>query len=346
MVAVISATGYFAMHRPAGALVKDPLVIAEFRNTTGDPSWDGLLRRAVIGQLAQAPNITVVPEPKIADVLMRMTQPGTRLTEGTAREVCQRLGSTAELTGSIDAVGSRYVLGLSARNCSSGDVLYEAQSETGRKEDVLNAVKQAAGEFRKKWLEALAAVKPRPMPLEDVTTSSLEALKAFTAARRLNTSKGSEAAVKLYQRAVELDPQFASAYAWISRMYGDIGETAKAMDAMRKAYEFRNRTTDHERFFIDFSYHRVVTGNLERAAQALETWTDQEPANATAFSLLSGCSSLCVGKYERAIRSAQRAVDLHPDANFGVSESGGRSPVLRKYRASGTSLAASSGTRR
>ena len=315
-VAAISGAVYLAAHRPPKSAAKDSVVIAEFKNTTGDPSWNGLLRRTVIAQLGEATNITVVPEPQIAHVLATMTQPAAPLAEETAREVCQRLGSTAMLTGSIDAVGSRYVLELTARNCGSGAALYETQSEASGKEEVLNVVRQAAGQFRARSVETLAAVNPRPVPLADVTTSSLDALKEFTAGQRINISKGSDAAAQLFQRAVELDPQFATAYAWISRMYGDLGETAKSTEAMRKAYGFRNRTTDHERFFIDFSYHRVVTGNLEKASRALETWTDQEPTTAVAFSLLSGCSSSCVGKYERVVTSARRGIELNPDASY------------------------------
>src|SRR5262249_33683844 len=183
------------------------------------------------------------------------------------REICERTGGAAVLEGSIASLGSQYVLGLHARNCRSGDVLDEQQAQVAKKEDVLNALSQIAGKFRAQAGESLASVKQHSTPLEEATTRSLEALKAYSLGRSVLSSTGPPAALPFFRRAVEIDPQFAMAHAYLGLLYSNIGELALSPESTTTAWRLRDRTSDQEKFFITFSYDRLVTGNLEKARQ-------------------------------------------------------------------------------
>jgi hypothetical protein len=186
-----------------------------------------------------------------------------RLTPEIAREICERTASAAVLDGSIASLGSQYVLGLRAEDCRTGEILADEQVQVARKEDVLNALTQIATRFRSRVGESLTTVKKYDVPLAEATTPSLEALKAYSEGWLVSFSSGSAAAVPFFTRAIEIDPNFASAYAALGRMYGDIGESVLSAVNTSKAYQLRDRASDQEKFFISLTYDLQVTGNLE-----------------------------------------------------------------------------------
>jgi eukaryotic-like serine/threonine-protein kinase len=294
---------------------KDSVLIADFTNTTGDPVFDGTLRQGLAVQLEQSPFLSLISEDRIQQTLRLMGQPpDARLTPEIAREICERTGTAAVLDGSIASLGSQYVLGLRARNCRTGEVLAEEQVQAERKEDVLKALSQAATKFRTRLGESLTTVEQHDTPLEDATTSSLEALKAYSTARKVKfLAAGYASAVPLLKHAVEIDPNFAMAYAFLGRTYGDIGEFALSAENTSKAYQLRNHTSERERFFIDVTYHRQVTGNLQKAHQTLESWAETYPRDRDAHGLLSGFTSQGTGKYQEAIEEGKEAIGLDPD---------------------------------
>jgi len=317
---VLMVGGYFYFRRTPKLSDKDTIVLADFTNATGDSIFDETLRRGMAVQLEQSPFLSLVSEERIQQVLSMMSQPaGARLTPEVAREVCERTGSAAVLDGSIASLGSKYVLGLRARSCRTGDILDEEQVEAGRKEDVLNALSQMASLFRTRAGESLATVQQYDAPLAEATTPSLEALKAYSMAQRILFSAGSAAAEPLFKRATEIDPQFAMAYAYLGRLYGDLGEPDLSAEAGRRAYELRDHATDRERFFIDTTYFMQVTGNLEKAQQTLVLWAQTYPRDVAPAGLLSGGIYPVFGKYKLAIEEAQKAIALDPNFPFGYA---------------------------
>jgi eukaryotic-like serine/threonine-protein kinase len=294
---------------------KDSVLIADFTNTTGDPVFDGTLRQGLAVQLEQSPVLSLVSDERIQRTLGLMGQPpDAQLTPKLAREVCERTASAAVVDGSIASLGSQYVLGLRAIDCGTGTLLADEQRQAARKEDVLSVLSQMARELRSRVGESLATVEKHDTPLEDATTSSLEALKAYSTARRVKfLPAGYASAVPLLKHAIEIDPNFAMAYAFLGRTYGDIGEFALSAENTSRAYQLRNHTSERERFFIDVTYHRQVTGNLEKAHQTLELWAETYPRDRDAHGLLSGFSSQGSGKYQEAIEEGKKAISLDPD---------------------------------
>jgi tetratricopeptide (TPR) repeat protein len=243
-----------------------------------------------------------------------MLQPAdVHLTPELAREVCERTGSAAVLDGSIARMGSRYVLGLQAKNCRTGDVLDDQQVQAANKEDVLGAVARMAARFRKRAGESLGTIKQHSTPLSEATTPSLEAWKALTTGWNVLNSQGHAAALPWFKRATEIDPEFAVAYAWLGRMYSAVGQDAVAAESSRKAWQLRNRASDHERFYIDFSYHRFVTGNLERALRECELWVQAYPRDPLPHGLLASSAATAIGKFDKAAAEAKKAIQLDPD---------------------------------
>ena len=310
----LCAAAYFYFHRAPKLTDKDTIVLADFINKTGDPVFDETLRQGLAVELGQSPFLSLVPEQRIQRVLPLMGQPAdARLTPELAREICERTASAAVLEGSIASLGSQYVLGLRAKNCVTGDVLDQEQVQAARKEDVLSALSQIASRFRTRVGESLATVEKHSTPLPEATTPSLAALKAFSSARKVANSVGFAEAVPLLKHAVEIDPNFAMAYAFLARNYGDIGESVLSADATRKAYELRNRASDREKFFITLTYDRQLTGNLEKAYQTCELWTQTYPRDTDAHGLFSGYTTKGTGKYLKSIEEARKALALDPD---------------------------------
>jgi tetratricopeptide (TPR) repeat protein len=306
--------GYFYFHRAPKLTDKDTIVLADFRNTTGDAVFDGTLRQGLAVQLEQSPFLSLVSEERIQKTLGMMGQAGeARLTPGIAREICERTGSAAVLEGSIARLGSQYVLGLRARNCRTGDVLDDEQAQAARKEDVLNVLGQIASKFRARVGESLATVRSHDTPLVEATTPSLEAWKAFSAAKKLHTSSGGAAALPLFQRAVEIDPKFALAQAFLGGAYGELGESDLAAEITGKAYGLRDRASDAEKFFLTVSYDLRVTGNLEKAQQTCKLWSQTYPRERDAHGLLGGAIYPVFGKFEEASEQCRKAVEIDPD---------------------------------
>jgi serine/threonine protein kinase/tetratricopeptide (TPR) repeat protein len=313
-LAALAAGSYFYFHRPPKLTDKDTIILADFTNTTGDPVFDGTLRQGLAVQLEQSPFLSLVSDERIERTMGLMGQPhNAQLTPGIAREVCERTASAAVLEGSIANLGSQYVLGLGAIDCRTGSSLAKEQGQAARKEDVLDVLSQIASRFRSRVGESLPTVEKHDTPLADATTPSLEALKAYSAARRVSFAAGYAASVPLLERAIEIDPKFAMAHAFLGRIYGDIGESVLSAESTSKAYQLRDHTSERERFFITATYDRQVTGNLEKSHQTFVSWVQTYPRDAEAHAYFSGFTSIGRGKYQESIEEGKKAISLDPD---------------------------------
>ena len=233
-------------------------MLADFANNTGDPVFDDTLKTALSVSLNQSPFLNVLSDNKVAATLKLMTRPrDTKLTPDVARELCQRAGSKAYIAGSIASLGNQYVLGLKAVNCQSGDPLAEQQVTAASKEKVLDALGDAASKLRGELGESLATVQKFDVPLAEATTSSLEALKAYSLGRKARNEKGSAAALPYHQRAIELDPNFAMGYEAVGGDYSSLGELGRASDYFAKAFQLREHASERERLGIAATYYRV-----------------------------------------------------------------------------------------
>jgi len=317
----LSGAAYFYLHRAPRLTDKDTIVLADFENQTGDPIFDGALRQGLSVELEQSPFLSLISDQQVQQTLGLMGQPkDARLTPEIARQICERTASAAILEGSIANLGSQYVLGLSARNCSTGNILDREQAQAARKEDVLNSLSRIARKFRTRVGESLATVEKHSVPLEDATTPSLEALKAYSTAWKVDLSSGTAEAIPYFLRAVEIDPKFAMAYAALGLAYGS-GESVLSAESATKAWQLRDRISDREKFFIAFTYHRQVTGNLEKAFQTLELWAQTYPRGAEPAPqhLLAGLSAQGTGRFERSIEQAQKDISADPGFVFGYT---------------------------
>jgi serine/threonine protein kinase/tetratricopeptide (TPR) repeat protein len=314
----LSIAGFFYFHRTPRLTDKDTLILADFTNSTGDPVFDGTLRQGLAVQLEQSPFLSLVPEDRVQQTLRMMSQPAdVHLTPQLAREVCQRTASAAVLQGSIGVLGNQYVLGLRAENCRTGKVLDDELVQAARKEDVLNALSQMASKFRTRVGESLATVQQYDVPLEEATTSSLQALQAYSMAWQRNSSAGADAGLPYLKRAVEIDPKFAMGYAALGLYYGATGESDLATETIRKAYELRDRVSDKEKFFITAYYNGRGTGNQEKAQQTCEAWAQSYPREPMPHHFLSGFIDLVLGRYEKAAEESRKAIELAPDSYIG-----------------------------
>jgi serine/threonine protein kinase/Tfp pilus assembly protein PilF len=320
-VVAVFAGAYSYFHRAPKLTDKDTLVLADFDNKTGDPVFDDTLRQGLSVELQQSPFLSLIPDQQVQQTLTLMGQPkDTRLTSDVAQQICERTGSAAVLEGSIASLGSQYVLGLRARNCSTGNILDQEQIQAARREDVLNSLSEISRKFRTRAGESLAAVEKHSTPLQEATTPSLEALKAYSTGIKMNTSIGRDAGTPFLRRAAEIDPKFAIAYANLGLNYSGTGESVLSAESTTKAWQLRERASDREKFFIEFTYNRQVTGNLEKAYQTLESWLQTYPRGDTPpspYGLLGGLSTQGTGRFERAIETSQKEIATNPDFSFG-----------------------------
>ena len=323
-LALSGVTAWSLSHRDAATRPKltgkDTIVLADFDNKTGDPVFDGTLRQGLSVELQQSPFLSLIPDRQVQQTVALMGQPKeARLTSEMAQQICERTASAAVLEGSIARVGSQYVLGLRARNCNTGNILDQEQAVAAKSEDVLNSLSQIARRFRTRAGESLATVERHSTPLAEATTSSLEALKAYSTGMKASLSSGTAAALPFFRRAVEIDPKFAMASAHLGLAYSAAGESVLSAESTTKAWQLRDRVSDPERFFIDFTYDRQVTGNLEKAYQTLELWLQTYPREKepNAQGLLGGLSTHGTGRYQRAIEASQIAIAADPDFVFG-----------------------------
>jgi tetratricopeptide (TPR) repeat protein len=257
----------------------------------------------------------------MSETLRLMVQaPDTKLTPVIASEICERTGSAAVVEGSIARLGSQYVLGLRARSCLNGDVLHEEQAPAARQDDVFKALSQMANRFRTQAGKSIPSVERNPSLPADVTTPSLEAWRSFSAAMKAAQDRSETTeTLSLLKRAIEIDPKFAMAYAYLGRMYGDLGGNELGEQNIAKAYELRDHVSDSESFFITFNYQRQVTGNLELARQVLESWVQKYPRDLLPHGLFSGFTSQGSGRYEKAAEEGQKAIELDPDFAIGYA---------------------------
>ncbi len=309
VAALIAAVFYFRSHRTMPRLTdKDAIVLSDFDNKTGDPVFDDTLKQGLSVQLEQSPFLSLVSDPKVNETLKLMGRPaGDRLTSEVTREVCERTGSKAMLTGSIASLGSQYVIGLKAVNCNTGDVLAEAQEQAAGKEAVLKALDRATISLRSKLGESLSTVQKYDTPLEEATTPSLEALKAYSLGLKTYYAKGENAPLPFYKRAVELDPNFAMAYARMSVTYTNLSDEQRSEENARRAYELREKVSERERFFIEVNSE----GELEKAAQTLELWRQTYPRDDAPYRKL-GAIFARLGNREKALEQQREALRLEP----------------------------------
>jgi eukaryotic-like serine/threonine-protein kinase len=315
LIALALGGWLFFAHKTHALTDKDTIVLADFNNSTGDAVFDGALRQGLSVQLEQSPFLSIISDQQIQQTLGLMGQPAdAKLTPPIARELCQRSGSAAVLDGSIAQVGSRYQVTLKAVDCSSGETLASTEAQAADKDHVLDALGTTATNMRNKLGESLSLVKKFDTPLEQATTPSLEALKAFSAGYKvLYGPGGSAAAIPFFKHATELDPKFAIAYAILGRMQIDVGESLDGTANTQKAYELRERASEREKYFISASYHAVVTGNLEKAHEVCELWVQAYPRAVEGRNFLAGIVDLSLGKYEETIAQANEAIRSHPE---------------------------------
>ena len=319
VVLAVAVGGYFYFHRAPMLTEKDTVVVTDFINTTGDSVFDGTLRQGLSAQLEQTPFLKLVSDDQIAGMLRMMEKPpATRLTQDVAREVCQRVNATATIEGSIAALGNQYVLGLKAINCRTGDALADEQVTADGKEKVLRALNDAASDLRSKLGESRASREAHDVPLYMGTTSSLEALQAFSQGSQAFWNYDMPSAASFYERAVTLDPNFAEAYSLLGSTQGIIGDPG-ARENNQKAYELRDRVSEFERFVISKNYEMFVTGNYDKALQVTQQWGQAYPHNALAISALTAIY-FPLGRYEEGLPAALESARLSPTA-LGVSGS-------------------------
>ena len=288
---------------------KDTIVLADFTNTTGDALFDDTLKQALATTLAQSPFLNILSDQRVSETLRMMERsPGEHITPDMAREICQRTGSTAVLAGSIANLGSRYVIGLKATNCSNGDSLVRGGAQASRKEEVLNALGKAASTVREKLGESLASIQKFDTPVEQATTSSLEALKAYSLAVRAG---GATPYTSLLQHAIELDPNFALAYRGLSDYYDGAGEAELASEYAQKAFDHRDHATEPERLEITATYYYAVLGDLDRELTAEHILEQMYPRGWAPWND-AAASRLLLGDYTGSLREGQEALRLNP----------------------------------
>jgi tetratricopeptide (TPR) repeat protein len=307
---------------------KDTIVLSDFDNKTNDSVFDDTLKQGLSVQLEQSPFLNLLSDRKISETLKLMGRSASeRLTPEVTHEVCQRTGSTALLTGSIAALNTQYVIGLKAVNCNTGDVLAETQSQATGKESVLKALDTAAVTLRSKLGESLNSVQRYATPLAEATTSSLDALKAYSLAVKAAGRKDVATALPLLQRALELDPNFAMAQSTMGGVYLALNEVNRATEYTRRAYALRGKVSERERFSIENQHYFLVTGELERMAQNLELWRQTYPRDSVAV-MWTGFNSMYLGNWEKALDGFREAQRLDPDWVFNYTGLGGAATAL------------------
>jgi eukaryotic-like serine/threonine-protein kinase len=313
-VAAISGAVFFRSRQSGTLTGKDTLVVADFSNTTGDPVFDGTLKQALSVDLEQSPFLSVVPPSRVQQTLGFMgRQPNERLTNDLARELCQRVGSKAMLSGSIASLGREYVVTLNAVNCQTGDSLAQEQAQAESKEKVLSTLGGSVSRMRGKLGESLASIQKYDVPIDQVTTSSLEALKAFAMGNAEFDQEREIQSLTYYKRAVELDPNFAWVYARMGIIYANSGENEKAIQATRRAYELKDRVSEREKLYILEHYYQVVTGEQDKEMETLELYgrtypNDEVPPNNLAVGYEME------GDFSKAVERARDAVRANPNS--------------------------------
>ncbi|HEX4427223.1 MAG TPA: serine/threonine-protein kinase [Terriglobales bacterium] len=316
VVAVIAALVVFlTRHGRAMMSAKDVILVTDFVNTTADPVFDGTLKKALAVDLEQSPYLNVFPEQKVRQTLQFMGRtPDERITTDVGREICLRDGIKAMLNGSIANLGTQYVITLEAINASSGESLAREEMQASKKEDVLDALHRAGSDLRGKMGESLGSIQKFDKPLSEATTSSLDALKAFSLGDAKHMAGDDLGALPLYQRATELDPNFAMAYARTGTVYGNLGQTQLSEQNRQKAFELRDRASEHEKLYIMAHYYSD-SGQLDKGITAWELYKQTYPRDSIPTNNLSNIYDQ-LGQFENGLDNARQSLELSPD-NFG-----------------------------
>ncbi len=320
LVAGLIAGGLYYRSRPSSKLTeKDTIVLADFSNSTGEAVFDDTLKQALAIQLEQSPFLNILSERKVTATLKLMNRkPGDRITQEVAREICQRTNSKALLAGSIASLGSNYLIGLKAVNCQTGDSLGSAEAEAEGREKVVKALSEVANTLRSKLGESLASLQKHDKPLDEATTSSLEALQAFTQGSRAAREQGDQDALPYLKRAVELDPNFARAYASLGASYSDLNQPSLAIESYKKAFDLRDRVSERERLFIEGMYYLNATRELDKAVQVFTQYVRAYPNDADAHGYF-GFTLFYLGQWEKSAAECRESMRLNPDNGLILS---------------------------
>ena len=311
-VSLAAAGLYYRVHRQKPLTAKDTIVIADLANYTGDGVFDETLKTALKVSLRQSPFLNLLSENKIAAILQLMTRStSTKLTPDIARDVCQRSGSKAYVTGSVTGLGSEYVLELKTVDCQNGETLAQDQVTADSKPKVLSAMSDAAARLRAELGETLSSVKRYDVPLAQATTSSLEALRAYSLGNKAAREKGNDS-LPYYEHAIEIDPDFAMAYEAAGADYVDLNQSDRANEYLSRAFELREHSSERERLHISAFYYHFVTGELDKAIQTYQQEIENYPAE-TAGYLDLGILYDQEGEYQRALEVHRPAFSLDPD---------------------------------
>jgi tetratricopeptide (TPR) repeat protein len=320
LIALLAAGGFFYYRYSHSSKLteQDTIVLADFTNTTGDAVFDDTLKQALAIQLEQSPFLRIVDEERVQQTLRLMSQPvDTHLTPKIAREICQRTQSAAVLEGSIASLDNEYIVGIKAVNCANGEVLTQKQVRAVGKAKVLQALDDAAIDLRQKLGESLSTVQKYDTPIDRATTSSLEALKSFSIARKAMSGDGGyAAAIPPLKKAIELDPNFAMAHAALGTCYGNLGEIAAAAEQSHLAFELRDRVSDLERFYIESHYYQYAVGDLEKSTQVYTEWGQTYPRDFIPLNNLSVLNSI-LGDLEKSLEQSRACLKVE-SANAGM----------------------------
>jgi len=333
IIAALVAGGLYYRSRQQGKRLteKDTIVLADFANSTGDAIFDDTLKTALNVSLRQSPFLNVLSDDQVAATLQQMTRSrSTKLTPEVARELCQRAGSRAYIAGTVGSLGSQYVLGLKAVNCQSGDTLAQEQVTAASKEKVLDTLGEAASKLRGELGESLATVQKFDVPLEQATTSSLEALKAYSLGEKTNREKGPAASLPYHQRAIELDPNFALGYDAVGADYYGLAELGRASEYYTKAFQLREHASEREKLVITADYYDTVTGEVDKASQTYEEMIQSYPRDYRAH-LDLGNEYASQGQYERATESYRQSLRLAPDSSGPYANLGNSLLALQRF---------------
>lgn len=312
VVLAVGAGVFFYLNRAEALTDKDTVVLADFANTTGDPVFDGTLKQALAVQLGQSPFLNIYSDERVREALRFMGRsPDERVTKDIAREICQRQGLKALLAGSVSSLGSHYVIALDAINAESGESIAREQVEAESKEQVLSALGKAALALREKLGESLSSIKNHDVPIEQATTSSLEALKAYAMGNQARSQGKNDEEIRFFKRAIELDPNFAMAYARTAVYHGNRGEVEDALPYAQKAFDLRDRVSERERLYISEKYYNYVLGDADKAMEVLQTWTRLYPNDFIPHNNLA-LRYQQFGRYEDALKEVLEAVRLNP----------------------------------
>jgi serine/threonine protein kinase/tetratricopeptide (TPR) repeat protein len=311
LLAIAASFSYWRAHRSLAFRERDNIVMADFTNTTGENVFDGTLKQALAIQLEQTPYLNVLPDQQVRSALKLMERPAdTRLDSETAREVCVRTNSKAMLVGSVANVGTHYLIGLRVIECQNGNILASAETEADNRDSVLKKLGDAGTQLRARLGESLASLQRYGKPLDQVTTSSLEALTAFTQGRALQWKEGDAASIPLHKRAVELDPNFARAYAALGMANWNTGNYTEAAKAFTQAFRLRDRASERERYYIDSAYYGLAVGDLPKANETYRQWKAAYPDDFVPYANLP-LIQVCLGAYEQMIETCRRSIQLN-----------------------------------